>query len=192
MEEVWRPVVGYEGYYIVSNLGRVKSVDRIVHHSGMFSRAQKGNELVIRTSSTGHYSTVMLSKENKKKQAKVHRLVAMAFLDNPNNYQEINHKDENKQNNCVDNLEWCDRKYNENYGTKRQRCVAHTDYKKIAMKKSKAVNQMSLDGNIVKIWKSLTEINKELGFSQGNISMQCNGKHPNPLYGFLWRWADEP
>lgn len=191
MQEIWKPVIGYEGYYEVSNLGNVRSLDRIVHHSGNFTRVQKGCLMKIRTTSTGHYSTVLLSKDNKKKHAKVHRLVALAFIDNPNRYREINHKDEDKQNNRVDNLEWCTRKYNEAYGTKRARSCEHRDYKAIAKKNSKAVIQMSLEGEIIRQWKSLAEISKTLGYSSGNISMCCNGKYTKPLYGYRWRWVNE-
>lgn len=191
MKEIWKAVVGYEGYYEVSNQGHVRSIDRMVRHSGTFMRFQKGSVLEIRTNSTGHYSTVMLSKDNKKKHAKVHRLVAIAFIDNPNNYREINHKDENKQNNCVEKLEWCNKSYNEHYGTKHERSVKHTDYKAIGKKNSKAVLQLSLDGNIIKRWISLAEINRQLGFSSGNISSRCNGKYKYPLYGYDWRWANE-
>jgi len=191
MTEVWKPVKNYEGYYEVSNLGNVRSLDRIVHHSRNFTRFQKGNVLTIRTNSTGNYSTVLLSKDNKHKMVKVHRLVATAFIDNPNGYREINHKDENKQNNRVDNLEWCSRKYNENYGTKRIRGSMHTNYKKIAEKNSKALYQVSINGEVLKRWNSLAEVHNTLGYSQGNISMCCNGRHTTPLYGYYWRWVNE-
>lgn len=188
--EKWKPVVGYEGYYEVSNTGLVKSVDRIVHHSRTFERFQRGNLLNIRTNSTGHYSTVYLSKENKKKHAKVHRLVAEAFIPNPNNYPEVNHKDENKNNNDVSNLEWCTKKYNNNYGTKNIRGAAHRNYKVIAEKNSKKVCQLSLTGEIVNQWASLSEIHRELGYSQGNVSMCCNGKFKT-MYGYQWKWSNE-
>lgn len=191
MKEIWKAVKGYKGFYEVSNMGNVRSLDRIVHHSRNFTRFQKGSVLTIRTNTTGNYSSVMLHKDNKIKHVKVHRLVAEAFIENPHGYREINHKDENKQNNNVDNLEWCTRLYNEHYGTKHERCLKNTDYKAIAKKNSKAVLQLSLDGEIVKKWSSLAEIRRTLGFSSGNISMRCNGRYKHPLYGYDWRWANE-
>ena len=186
--EIWKAVEGYEGLYEVSNLGRVRGLDRFVRHSGEYQRKAKGIVLKEATNSTGHYSTVKLNKNGVSKQHKVHRLVALAFIENPNGYKEINHKDENKQNNCVENLEWCTRKYNENYGTKRERWSRNIDRESQARKVSKAVYQVSPDGNIVKRWDSIVQIHKELGYSSGNISMCCNGKIKR-VYGFLWRFA---
>lgn len=111
MKEIWKDIQGYEGYYQVSNTGRVRSLDRI--DSRGYKR--KGKILVPLVDKFG-YCSVHLLKKSKAKTAKIHRLVAVSFLENPLNYKEINHKDENKLNNSVDNLEWCDRKYNMNYG----------------------------------------------------------------------------
>lgn len=110
MEE-WRAVVGYEGLYQVSNLGRVMSLER-------YDRAKKFWPRRIRVLShdSDGYLVVCLYKDGAKKTCKVHRLVAQAFIDNPNNYPEVNHIDENKENNCIDNLEWCTTKYNLTYG----------------------------------------------------------------------------
>ena len=115
MGEIWKPVVGYENLYEVSNLGRVKSL-----------KDNKGRyrEKIKSSSDNGRgYLNVCLYKNGKGKRCYIHRLVAEAFLDNPNNYPIINHKDENKQNNHVSNLEWCDYEYNNTYGTCVQRRV---------------------------------------------------------------------
>lgn len=124
-EEIWKPVVGYEGHYEVSNLGRIKSVERrtrFVSKNGkectrrVRERIIQGTEHCI----DGRIS-VMLSKGNEKKRIAVHRLVAKAFCDNPHGYTEINHIDENPRNNRADNLEWCTRDYNMHYGTIQER-----------------------------------------------------------------------
>ena len=108
MIEEWRDIKGYEGKYQVSNLGRVKSLN--YNHT-------KKEKILSDYPNTYGYLYVNLYKNGKGKPFYIHKLVAQAFIDNPNNYREINHKDENKQNNRVENLEWCNRKYNCNYGT---------------------------------------------------------------------------
>ena len=109
----------------------------------------------------------------------VHRFVAECFLPNPENLPCINHKDENKTNNCVENLEWCTHKYNLNYGTRNER-IGETNSKKVL--------QYTLDGKFVKEWQSLREIERVLGFSHGNISNCCNGKQKS-AYGFVWSYT---
>jgi hypothetical protein len=108
--EIWKPVKGYEGFYEVSNLGRVKSLDRI---SARRSREVKlkGKVLAKRISNHG-YITVILYKDNKSQATTTHRLVAMAFIDNPHNYNEVNHINLIKDDNRVENLEWCNRSQN--------------------------------------------------------------------------------
>lgn len=113
MEEVWEDVPGFEGIYRVSNIGRVCSVDRILR-SG---KPRKGK--ILRCADDGHgYIRITLTKNNESHKFMVHRLVAMAFIENPNKYPMVNHKDEDKSNNIVSNLEWCDCKYNINYGNR--------------------------------------------------------------------------
>ena len=120
MIEEWRPVVGYEGLYEVSNTGRVRSVDRYVKSKSESYWLRKGKMLSPAKDKNG-YLKVNLSCNGKNNIIRVHRLVAQVFIENPDNLPEINHKDEDKTNNSVDNLEWCDRKYNNNYGTKIER-----------------------------------------------------------------------
>lgn len=109
MEEIWKGIKGYEGKYQVSNLGKVKTLN---YHRSCKERILKN--LI----NTHGYLYVILSKNCICKNLTIHRLVAAAFIDNPENLPEVNHIDENKTNNCVSNLEFCNRKYNINFGTR--------------------------------------------------------------------------
>lgn len=130
MEEIWKPIEGWEGKYEVSNLGRVKSYAQDIHT--IDGKTWHLPERMLKCTLSKGYATVNLCKGQKKnKTMRVHRLVAMAFVPNPDpeHFTMINHKDENKNNNVADNLEWCDAKYNVNYGTANQRrsysCTIH-------------------------------------------------------------------
>ena len=116
IEEIWRPIEGYEGLYEISSYGRVKSVDRYDRRN----QFRKGKLLKNKDNGNG-YLICSLSKNGIVKNKYIHRLVAEAFIERANGLYEVNHKDENKKNNSVDNLEWCDRKYNNTYGTKTER-----------------------------------------------------------------------
>ena len=112
-EEIWKDIEGYEGYYQISNMGRVKSLERTVWKGKGYRIVP---EKILEGVDNGHgYLQVNLSKDGKVKQPLVHRLVATAFLENPMGYKEINHRDENKENNRAENLEWCSRSYNLTY-----------------------------------------------------------------------------
>ena len=112
MKEEWRDIKGYEGLYQVSNLGRVKSLN--------YKHTNREKILKDSTNKNG-YKNVNLYLEGVLRRFLIHRLVAEAFIENPNNYPKVNHKDENKENNKANNLEWCTQKYNINYGTRTQR-----------------------------------------------------------------------
>lgn len=113
MEE-WKPIVCYEEKYQISNYGQVKSLN--------YRGSGKDKILKLQKDTYG-YSKVILYKNGKAKTRMVHRLVAEAFIPNPNNLPQINHKDEDKSNNCVDNLEWCSAKYNNSYGSRKKKSV---------------------------------------------------------------------
>lgn len=116
MAEEWRDVVGFEGYYQVSNLGRVKSLDRVKCDGiRMIGRIRKTHKDAC------GYELVQLRKDGIIKHYSVHRLVATAFIPNPCNLPQVNHKDENRSNNVVGNLEWCTQLYNQRYGHRRER-----------------------------------------------------------------------
>ena len=160
-KEIWKPVIGYEGLYEVSNWGRVKSL-------------KFGKERILKLfKDTSGYLCVKLCKNTNQCQFKVHRLVAQAFIPNPNNLPQINHKDECKTNNIVSNLEWCDRKYNINYGTRTEKC-------------SKKVYQYTLDGKFVKEWKSTMECGRN-GYNKGNVAACCRGKLKK-YKNFIWKY----
>ena len=168
-KEYWRPVLGYEGLYEVSNWGRVKSLPR--NGTVKYARILKPD-----TDKDG-YLYVVLSKNNKQKLFKIHRLVAEAFIPNPNNLPMINHKDENKQNNNAENLEWCDNKYNINYGS----CIERR-----SKKRSKPILQFTLDGVFVKEWDSIAECGRN-GFQTSAIIMCCKGKRKKH-HKFIWKY----
>lgn len=113
--EIWKDIQQYEGRYQVSNMGRVKSLARIMIDS--LGRETPIQEKILKPASNKGYLRIRLEG----KHYYIHQLVAKAFIPNPKNFQEINHKDENKQNNCVNNLEWCSREYNNSYGTRARR-----------------------------------------------------------------------
>lgn len=121
MTEIWKAVKGYEGFYEVSNFGNVRSLDRVIKSKHNGTTLRKGRILIPFYEEKKRYYQISLTKDRKVKKYRVHRLVAVAFLENPFNYTDVNHKDEDKTNNNVDNLEWCTRKYNNNYGTKPER-----------------------------------------------------------------------
>jgi len=178
MNEIWRDVLGYEGYYKVSNFGKVKSVDRIVVRSDNIKQLVKERMLKPGKDTSG-YVQVHLCKGGKFKTVSVHRLVAIAFIDREDEAFEVNHKDENKSNNSIENLEWISRIDNLRYGTGIERG---------AISCSKPVVQMDLNKNIIKIWKSGVEVERTLGFCQTYISMVCLGKRKR-AYGFRWGFA---
>lgn len=133
-KEIWRPIKGYEDLYEVSNYGRVRSLDRIVY------QIQNGGKLgptlykgrILGMGSSGGYKSCGLWKDGTVKTFPIHRLVAETFIPNPNNYPCVNHKDENKVNNHVENLEWCTYEYNNNYGTKCKRAaINHPKCKRV-------------------------------------------------------------
>ena len=175
MEEIWRDIKGYEGKYMVSNLGRVKSL--------IYKRT--GKEEILKAYDNGHgYLFVILCKDGKDKTCRVNRLVAQAFLENPDNLPEVNHKDEDKTNNCVENLEWCSKLYNINYGTGRKRSA-----EKRAKKLSKPVFSVNKESGLIMWWQSAMEASRQTGIAQGNITQCCKGKNKS-AGGHIWFYAD--
>ena len=162
MEEVWKPVKGYEGLYEVSNLGRVKSLNYM--HTGKegILKANKDND---------GYLHVNLYKNNKMKSCTIHRLVAIAFVENPEGYNEVNHIDKNRENSKASDLEWCSRQYNVDYS------------------QSKAVIGINKVSGLIVEFVSAKEAARQIGIDHGNIIKCCKGKR-NSVGGFLWFYAE--
>lgn len=178
MNEIWKDIEGFEGYYQVSNLGRVKSLDRWVRNSEKSKRFVP-SQIMADVSDKDGYRELILHKNGKKKTYKVHRIVAQTFIPNPDNLPEVNHRDDNKSNNEVDNLEWCDRTYNNTYNGKAKRT---------GLTQGKRINQYTLDGEFIRTWNTIHEPEHEIGFSSANISSACRGK-AKTAYGYIWKYA---
>lgn len=176
-KEIWRPVKGYEGRYEVSSFGRIRSLN----YNGT-GRC----EIIKQCDSHNGYLLVCLYDCGVRKSFRVNRIVAEAFIPNPLNLPQVNHKDEDKTNNNIDNLEWCDAKYNTNYGTGHDRA---SEKQKNDGRKSKHVLQYSMCGDFIFEWPSTMEINRKLGFDRGYISNCCLGKYSS-AYGFVWKYRD--
>lgn len=161
--EIWKDIIGFEGLYQVSNLGRVRSLDRTTSHNCFI----KGK--ILKTRIHKDYVVIQLSEHNKCTSKQVHRLVAETFLENPNNLPQVNHKDENPLNNVVENLEWCDAKYNNNYGNHIQKTIDTKVAKGYWDRESIELNKMidiKIDKNDTKAYakayhKAYNEIHKE-------------------------------
>ena len=182
IKEEWKFISGYEGRYMVSNFGRIKTLN--YHRSG-----KEG--FMKPFSARGGYLVIDLLDGNGKSGRKthyVHRLVAEAFIPNPNNLTEINHKNEDKTDNRVENLEWCDRSYNVNYGKRNQKAF-ETLTKTNTSKKPKPVLQYSLDGDFIAEWPSACEVQRQLGFRNSSICLCCNGKCKQS-HGFIWKYKE--
>jgi len=174
-EEIWKDIPNYEGYYQVSNLGRVRSLDRFVN-SPNGGRISFGKILKNGLNVRG-YLLVTLNKLGIGKSKSVHQLVGISFIPNPLNLPQINHKDEVKINNRVENLEWCDSKYNINYGG----CVYRS-----SKSRRKPVSQLTLDGVLVKEWDSATSAKLD-GHLDSMVASCCKGirkKH----HGYKWEY----
>lgn len=181
MEEIWKDINGYEGLYQVSTLGRVRSYDyevTWVHpvSGAVVTQTRKGRIRTIRKGSGG-YSMVVI----KNKGLLVHRLVAEAFIPNPDNLPQVNHKNEVKSDNRVENLEWCTQKYNINYGTGTERSTEGRAYRR------KAVVQMDAEGNVIAEYESLLEASKAIGKTPSSILDVLKGRR-KMCAGSLWRY----
>ena len=167
MEE-WRNIEGYEGLYQISNLGRVKSLGN--------NKTRKEKILNIIKNNNG-YVLVNLHKNKVKKTCLLHRLVAKTFLENPNNYPCVNHKDENKENNNINNLEWCTHQYNNTYGTRLER-----------YSESISIPIYCLENN--KFYNSTKQASLELDVSKQYICDVLKGR-AKQAKGYTFRYANK-
>lgn len=177
-EEIWKDIAGYEGLYKVSNLGRVKSLN--------YNRTRKERlfDLHLRRG----YLYVVLSKNCISKKFSVHRLVATTFIENPDNLPQVNHKDEDKTNNRVDNLEWCTAEYNINYGTHNARGLKTLKLRN-RKKAPKEVLQFTKDGKFVNEYPSIHEAGRCTLINQGNIWACCDGRYKS-AGGYIWKYKN--
>ena len=192
MEEIWRDIPEFEGYYEISNLGRVKTKARNIKKFLKYNyHNQPIKERIIKQRLTQGYPSVSLWKDRKLYNKTLHRLLAKAFIPNPNNYPVVNHIDGNKLNNSLDNLEWCTHQHNTNeayrLGLNNISKKQIEQIRKLGYKSGKKVAQMDLEGNIIKIYNSGRQASLELGISQGNISLCCNGKKEK-TNGYKWKY----
>lgn len=187
--EFWKDKKDYEGLYEVSNFGRARSLDRWVKGKNGSMQFKKGRILKPAPTKDGYFR-VGLYKNGKVKNFRVNRLVAEAFLEIPEElrhlkgtrYLQVNHKDENKLNNCVSNLEWCTNLYNHNYGTINERIAAKNTNGKL----SKPVLQYDLEGNFVREWKSTAECDRN-GYNHGAVAACCRGELKK-YKDFIWKY----
>lgn len=175
-EEIWKDIAGYEGLYQVSNFGRVKSLGNKSNHKGA---------IILKQSDVQGYMCVGIRRDNGSKMVKVHRLVALAFIPNPECKTQINHKDGDKHNNVVSNLEWVTCAEN----------IAHAE--KTGLRnhpegidpRSKKVKQIDvLSGEVVAVYESMHQMARETGFSRANVTRCINSETYHP-YG--WKWERE-
>lgn len=155
-KEIWKEISGFEGEYAISSKGRVKNL-------------KTGRILVANDNGAG-YRRITL----KGKHYSIHRLVALAFIPNPDNLPQVNHIDERKDNNDVSNLEWCSKSYNVNYSSHKQSCK---------------IKQLDKDGNLIRTWDSFHQIERELGYVRPPIIRVCKCKQRS-AYNFRWEYMD--
>lgn len=172
MKEQWKDIPNYEGLYQISTLGRVKSFRQSTKH-------RWENEYILKPAlaNNGYYQ-VTLYNDTVRHKFLIHRLVAEAFLPNPHGYPQVNHKDENRLNNSVDNLEWCTAEYNNAYGTARLRAIDTS---------SIPVEQLTYDKKVIAIYRSTRIASELLGIKRGTLKSAID-KH-SQLKGYYWQYS---
>lgn len=178
---LWKAIKDYDGYYEVSDTGLVRSLDRIVSDSKFGSKHLKGRMMKLSESKsrkrTGDgYLVVNLRRDFTSHVVPVHRLVAETFIPNPHNLPTVNHKDGNKHNNDVSNLEWASHSENN----------IHAIETKLRMPRGNKIAQIDILGNVVSEYKSASEASRKTGISRGMISHCLNGR-ANKAGGFFWK-----
>lgn len=177
-KEVWKDIPGYVGLYQVSSKGNIMSLN--YNHTGV------SRQRVPRVGKGG-YLYVILHKNGESKTIKVHRLVAIAFIPNPNNLPQVNHKDENKLNNSVENLEWCDSSYNNKYGS-RPRKVLDAYKKNGSCKAERPVVKIErLSGMIIEEYISISEAARCCGVSRESLR-DCVLGRQKTCVGYFWKY----
>ena len=175
MDEIWKPIEGYEGYYEVSNLGRVRSLERFIQRKGTHGGQTVHGKIKSQETNNKGYLMVNLMKNNRTRVVTVHRLVATAFVENPSpkEFVFVNHKDENTLNNRAENLEWCTPKYNSNYGTNIER-IRNRSCEASGIHPVETI--VTFPSGAVTIFPSMKNASKMLGVSKKLICDIRNGK----------------
>lgn len=171
MKEIFKDIKGYEGAYQISNFGNVRSLKR--------------NILLRQSPDRKGYLHIILYKNNKSKVGRIHRLVAETFIPNPENKPQVNHKDGNKLNNCVNNLEWVTNSENQKHAFKLHLQTNSGNNNPRARK----INQYDSTGKLIKTWNSFYDITKELGINRSSIWRCCVGKYKKS-HNYVWRYAE--
>jgi len=182
-EEIWKDVPGYEGVYQASTLGQIRSMDMHIPIRGGL-QLRRGRILKPIVNIDGYY-TVMLCIYRKRKIWRVHKLVGITFIPNPQGFKIINHKNEIKTDNRACNLEWCDTRYNINYGDRTAKARAA---RKLNKRGFKPVVQMSMDGSLLNVYESVASAARLTGCHQGAISNCCIGRAKSSG-NYRWRFA---
>lgn len=193
MQEIWKDIKGYEDKYQISNLGNIKTIKEWAGNK-YSSKYKKCNKLIKPIKDSGGYYCVFLWKNSKGKTHRIHRLVAETFIPNPEKLPCINHKDGNKQNNCINNLEWCTYKYNSNEAIRLglSNPIEGKNLKRWNGKfgkehnKSKKIRQINKETNkTIAIFDSINDAYRKTGISPSNISTCCR-KQINFKNGKSW------
>lgn len=191
MEEIWKDIKGYEGKYQVSNLGRVKSLKRYKRYGNTIKLYE---DIILKQGKVYNYSIVNLCKNKTIKNFRVHRLVAQAFIPNPQNKQQVNHIDGNRQNNNVKNLEWCTSKENITHSYKKLNRQPNKPWLNKFGKEnpnSKIVYQINKSTNdIISVFYGISEAYRKTGVNRASIYRVCN-KKAKTAGGFIWRYKEE-
>lgn len=174
--EIWKDIPRYKGLYQASNMGRIRRLRRSIINHGTVTT--KKGAIISQSYTSKGYRRVHIHFNGKIKEELAHRLVAEAFVPNPQEMPFVNHKDEDKTNNFPENLEWCDCAYNNNYGTRIKRSVE---------KQSAKVLQYTLDGRFVAEYPSINEAGRKTKISAGHICHVCKGMRPN-AGGYVWHY----
>lgn len=180
MEEIWKPITGYEKYYHVSNFGRIKSLDRITVFKDGRKRKFIGKILTLRVKNNSGYLTVGLHEDGKSTTYLVHRVVATTFIDNQRGLDEVNHIDQNKNNNYATNLEWCTHIDNVNHGDEIERG---------AKKQRRMFRQLDLNGKVICIWNGFKKMQRETGYQRKSVYECCIGKRDSYM-GYKWEYIE--
>ena len=192
-QEIWKDIEGYEGLYQVSNLGRVRSVDRIILRSST-PQFSKGKNISQQPLNSG-YMVVSLWNKKKRKAFTVHRLVANAFLPLQQGKDEVDHINGIRTDNRVNNLRWCNRKENVNFPIARSKYLSSNKERIEHIRMAKAKHslklvQLTLDGTIIKEWNSVKQASKSLGIQENNVYAVCIGKRKS-TGGYKWKYIKD-